>query len=375
MNKKLHILFLSGWYPSRVLPSNGDFVQRHAEAVATKHDVTLIHIVTDTKISQLERTNDVLNNVKTKIVYLPKSNNLFLKWLTFIKLYLFEIRKIKDFDLVHLNITYPLGIIALYLKWFKNKRYIISEHWSDYQPNLNKSIGFIRKKITQLITKNATFVCPVTDHLKKSMIDFGLNGNYFPVPNVIDTSVFFTSNQNPKTFTISHISGMQDEIKNISGIIKVISKIQHKIPKLKFNLIGENSKKYDTQIKSLKIKGINTIEHIPNHEVADYLRKSNLFILFSNYENLPCVIIESFACGIPVISTNVGGIGEYFPKKFGFLVNTRDETALEKAILKIYNKELISNKELMHTYAENNFGIDAICTTFSKLYLKSLNLN
>jgi len=273
-----------------------------------------------------------------------------------------------------LNITFPVGIIALYLKWIHKKPFIISEHWSDYQFPLNRLIGSFEKFTTKIITKNASFVCPVTDHLKKSMIDFGLNGNYFPVPNVVDISIFGVSHLNSDTFTISHISGMQDDIKNITGIIKVISKIQHKIPKLKFNLIGESSKKYREQAEILKIKGINIIEQIPNLEVANYLKKSNLFILFSNYENLPCVIIESFACGVPVISTNVGGISEYFPENFGYLINPRDEIALENSILKIYNKELISNKELMHSYAENNFGIDSISATFSKLYLQSLNL-
>ena len=54
MHKKLHILFLSGWYPSRVSPSNGDFVQRHAEAVATVQNVTLIHVITDKNIKRKE---------------------------------------------------------------------------------------------------------------------------------------------------------------------------------------------------------------------------------------------------------------------------------------------------------------------------------
>ena len=263
----------------------------------------------------------------------------------------------------------------MYLKWGHKKPFIISEHWSDYQFPLNKSIGIYEKFLTKIITKNASFVCPVTNHLKKSMIDFGLNGNYFPVPNVVDISIFRTAHQSLSTFTISHVSGMDDEIKNITGIIQVISKIQHKIPKLKFNLIGGNSKKYYKQIEALKITGINVIEQIPNIEVANYLKNSDLFILFSNYENLPCVIIESFACGTPVISTNVGGISEYFPKNFGYLINARDEVALEKAILKIYNKELIPNEELMHNYAKNNFGISSISSTFSKLYLQSLNLN
>ncbi len=167
MSKKLHILFLSSWYPSRVLPTNGDFVQKHAEAVATNHQVTLIHVVTDENLkSSIEFTEKIVNNVKTIITYIPQKNNL-LKLYYFYKTYLSAIKKIGAFDMVHLNITFPKGLIALYLKKIKQKPYIITEHWTGYQYPKNKSIGFVEKILTKRIIKNAGFVCPVSTNLKE----------------------------------------------------------------------------------------------------------------------------------------------------------------------------------------------------------------
>lgn len=372
MNKKLHILFISSWYPSRVFPTNGDFVQRHAEAVATKHKVTVIHVVTDSNLKSSKNFNEKINNVDTKIIYIPKTNNKILKLFHFFKAYLSIIKKIKTIDVVHVNITFPIGLIALYLKWFLHKPYIISEHWSGYLFPNNKSISISQKIITKIILKNASFICPVSANLKNEMLSFGLKGNYFPIPNVVDTTQFNPLEINSDEFIVTHISGMDNSIKNIDGILNVISKIQTKIPKLTFNLIGDNSNKYINRINSLKIGKINVINQIPNLEVANYLKQSKVFILFSNYENLPCVILESFACGVPVISTNVGGISEYFPLNFGYLIEPKDEEALEKSILKIYNNELKYNKKLMYNYAENNFGINIISDNFSKLYFKIL---
>jgi glycosyltransferase involved in cell wall biosynthesis len=375
LNKKLHILFLSSWYPSRIFPTNGDFVQRHAEAVATKHKVTVIHVVTDTNIKSPETFNKKINNVETKLVYLPKSKNQLIKLFHFFKAYLTLIKKIGTIDVVHVNITFPIGLIALYLKWFLRKPYIISEHWSDYQFPLNKSIGFLRKMATKLIVKNATFVCPVTNHLQKAMIDFGLKGNYLSVPNVVNTSIFNIGKTSSDKFVVSHISDMDDSIKNITGILNVISKLEQQISNFKFNLIGKNSKKYLQLIHKLNIKNIKIIDNIPHNKVADYLKKSNVFILFSNYENLPCVIIEAFSCGIPVISTNVGGISEYFPKNFGYLISPKDEANLEKSIYKIYDKQIKPNKNVIHNYAENKFGSNTISSAFSKIYKQTLNIN
>ncbi|WP_299524283.1 glycosyltransferase [uncultured Lutibacter sp.] len=374
MSKKLHILFLSKWYPSRVSPTNGDFIQRHAEAVATKHNVTLIHVITD---EHLNKPREIIefkkNDVKTFIIYVSPTKNLILKFFRFLKSYIKIINRIDNFNMVHLNITFPVGLIALYLKWFKKKPYLISEHWSGYQLPLNKSIGYIPKKITKIIVKNASMVCPVSKNLQDNMVNFGLKGNYYPIPNVVNTGHFNILNEPHKKFIITHISGMNNEIKNVEGIINVISKLQHIIPNLKFYLIGDNPKKYAIQLEKIKPNTVKIINQISNSEVAYYLKKSSVFVLFSNYENLPCVILESFACGIPVISTDVGGVSEYFPKDFGYLIKPKDEISLKSSILKIYNNELNFNKYLMHNYAIKNFGVETISEMFSNIYSKILS--
>lgn len=372
MNKKRHILFLSSWYPSEVLPTNGDFVQRHAESVALKHYVTIIHIVSDKKqTSKVRITEAIINNVTTIVVYVNLRYK-YLKFFYFFKLYLNEIKKIKNIDIIHLNISFPVGLVALYLKFFRNKLYIISEHWTKYIYPNNKSIGFLEKMVTKIIVKKAAYVCPVSKNLQFEMERFDLKGNYNPVPNVVDALLFTISEKKYSKFTITHISHMGNEHKNIVGILHVIEKLHYKIPDLKFQLIGDNSKQYLPIIKQLKIENTVVIDQISHVEVSKYMKESNVFILFSNYENLPCVILESFACGVPVVSTNVGGIKEYFPNDFGYLINPKDEISLEKSIMKIYTNELNFNKKIMHAYAEDNFGMLKICDLFSKLYNKTL---
>ncbi len=375
LNQNLHILFLSSWYPSRILPNNGNFVQRHAEAVATKHKVTSIHVITDVNLkNKIEVVEADINKVKTLIAYIKPSKNPITKLVRFFRAYLNLINRAEYFNLVHLNVIYPVGIIALYLKWFKQKSFIISEHWSDYQFPLNIKISIFVKIITKKIVKNASFVCPVSKHLQDAMTDFGLIGNYHPVPNVVDTKKFNFHIKGSINFTITHISDMDDEYKNITGILNTLSKIQKSYPNIHINLIGHFSDKYLPLLKKLTIKNIKIIGQIQHHQVADYLNNSDVLVLFSNYENLPCVILEAFSCGVPVVATNVGGISEYFPKDFGELITPKDEYALEKALIKIYQSHSKPNQTLMHQYAEDYFSMNAISAIFSRLYYQTLNV-
>ena len=166
---------------------------------------------------------------------------------------------------------------------------------------------------------------------------------------------------------------MLNKHKNVEGFLRVIKKLESKIANFKVQLIGGNSIQYKTFVEKIKIDidKIEFIDHIPHKEVASYLQSSNLFVLFSNYENLPCVILESFACGVPVIATNVGGVSEFFPKEFGFLVSPSDEDALLHKIVTMH-RGFKMNKKDMHNYVEENFSEDKIASDFETLYFNSL---
>ena len=374
MNKKLHILFLNSWYPSRVLPFNGDFIQRHAEAVSLLHQVTSLHIITDPNCKQsFEIEKKEIKGVNTIIGYIKPTRNPVIKGYLYLKIYKNILKEIGQFDVVHLNVLYPFGIFALHLKWFRKKPFIISEHWTGYQTYSTNTVSLIQKIISTIITKNANFVCPVSKNLENSMVLNGLEGNYKVIPNVVDTETFVPKEIINDRLTILHVSSMVNVHKNVEGILNVVSKLKENIPNFQLYLIGNNSNSYNSLITDLNLnQNVIVIDQIDHSRIAHYMQQSDIFILFSNYENLPCVILESFSCGLPVISTNVGGIAEYFPDNFGQLILKNDENALFKAITSYHNADAKHSKIKMHKYVKSNFSPSIICNNFTELYNKSL---
>lgn len=372
--KKLHILFLNSWYPSKVFPNNGDFIQRHAEAVATKHQITAIHVITDESATKNITTENNINGVRTLITYIKPKSSTIVKQIHFFRAYKDLIHLSGSFDIVHLNRLFPVGIIAIWLKIFHSIPFIISEHFTGYLQPLSNKLSKTEIYFAKRITKHACFVCPVSQNLAKSMQNLGFEGKYHPVANTIDSDIFEPKSIKKKTLTLIHISNLKNDHKNIVGILNVIAKLQHHITHFIFYLIGDNPFQYQVLIDSLDINPdrIRLIDQIPHQKVPFYLQKSDILILFSNYENLPCVILEAFACGTKVISSDVGGIDEFFPKNFGELIPSKDENQLLKSILKIQSSQASVTKTEMHKYATNNFSTEIICNNFSELYSKSL---
>jgi glycosyltransferase involved in cell wall biosynthesis len=103
------------------------------------------------------------------------------------------------------------------------------------------------------------------------------------------------------------------------------------------------------------------------------MRESDFLLMFSNYENLPCVIAEAFASGMPVLATDVGGIREMIRhERLGRLVQAKDEEALLKETRWMMNHARGMDGEYIARFAEENFGEEVIGKQIAALYERAL---
>ena len=105
--------------------------------------------------------------------------------------------------------------------------------------------------------------------------------------------------------------------------------------------------------------------------MADMYRHSDFLLLFSNFENLPCVIVEAFACGLPVLATRVGGIAEIVDDTRGVLVDAGDEEALLAQTNHLLNHARNYNAEAIRQYAVERFAPVVIGGQIGSVYEES----
>lgn len=413
MNKeRKHIVFLARWYPHRYDPMFGLFVQRHAEAAALFNDITVIYCqqvepqshkvaksqsrdasitpekneqyVIDTsnhKKFEIVRTNE--NNVDTIRVYYKKPKNKILSLIRFYRANMMALKigrdngrdKSRPYDLIHVHILTRLGVIAWIQKLLHKTPYIITEHWSRYLPG-NDFNGFLRKFFTKIIVRNAKSVTTVTENLANAMKAHGLkNDNYVTLPNVVNLDMFHIYKKNTDTTshvpTIIHISCFEDKSKNISGLLESLRIVDEKGIDFQCTLIGEGMDFEMMKQKAESLQLINKVSFtglLEGQALADELASGDFLVLSSNYENMPVVILEALASGLPVVSTNVGGIKEMIDDTKGILVEPRNQEALAEAIIKMIETYKNYDANYLRNSVIEKYGYESVGRFLDKMY-------
>lgn len=390
MNKeRKHIVFLARWYPHRYDPMFGLFVQRHAEAAALFNDITVVYChacerLHDYKTTRLQankfeivRTNE--NNVDTIRVYYKKPENKILSLIRFYRANMMALKIGRDkshpYDLIHVHILTRLGVIAWIQKILHKTPYIITEHWSRYLPG-NDFGGFLRKMFTKIVVRNAKTVTTVTENLAIAMRNHGLkNDKYVVLPNVVNLDMFHINKKNTDATshipTIIHISCFEDKSKNISGLLESLKIIDDKGIDFQCKLIGEGMDLNLMKEKAKELQLINKVSFtglLQGQALADELLSGDFLVLSSNYENMPVVILEALASGLPVVSTNVGGIKEMIDDTKGILVEPRNKEALTEAMIKMIETHKNYDANYLRNSVIEKYGYESVGRFLSGLY-------
>lgn len=387
-NKRLKVLSICSWYPNETNPTLGNFVQKHAQAASRYNDVVSLSIfpsLKDTKVRIVENKGDKFSEI---VVYYPKKEgklnlwNRFINFLSHRKAFKAGYRSVKSIfgqpEIVHLNIIYPLGIWALFLKWFKGIPYVITENSTGLHVGSDHVYPKHILNLCKFIIRRASLLLPVSQDLKNHMQKLSPKSEFEIISNVVDEEVFKYENEVNKDDqkTLIHISTGNDTHKNISGILSSISKISNSRRDFQLQIISDGDVDYaKALVKSYKIDDIVTFyPTMTTSEISEMIKSSSALLLFSNYENFPCVIAESMMLGKPIISTDVNGIPEHVHPENGVLVSKGDEIGLEKAISGFLDNKFHFDSNEIHSYAFKHFSYQEVGKSFDRVYRKVLKM-
>ena len=389
----MNILHLLSWFPRPDDPTLGNFCVRMIDALPEDCHSVILSVCDEKDMTKSFEIKEIpgAHHTHVQIYIRPPKINAIRK-LKMLRMYQYGLNYIKKHffepDLIHLHVTYPLGQVALLWKKLFGYKYVLTEHWTIYQPqNKDVLVGKLKKKIIK-IANNAEVIMPVSLDLQHCMEGHGVKNRFKVIYNLVNTDMFklkpcidSLQRTDPSRNDMHgvkakkqmlHISTLRDEAKNFSGILRTIERLRQQRNDFELHVIHD----YDAPEFKAFVKEHNLSDCVFFHgkktsqEVAQAYQDADFFVLFSNFENLPCVIVEAFASGVPVLSTAVGGIAEIVSPERGILIPSGDEDALLQGMNTLLDHSQEYNREAIRDYAIKTFAAQNIGQQIFKVYQK-----
>jgi N-acetyl-alpha-D-glucosaminyl L-malate synthase BshA len=173
---------------------------------------------------------------------------------------------------------------------------------------------------------------------------------------------------------VTHVSNFR-KVKRIPDVIKIFNKIQQEIP-AKLMMVGDGPEKAKAEKLCRELGLENKVIFFGNsNEVDMILSYSDLFLLPSESESFGLAALEAMAWGVPVVSTNSGGLPEVnFSGESGYLSNVGNVDEMGQNALKI-----LRDTSVLATFKKNalevakQFDIKKILPLYEDIYKKAIN--
>ena len=257
-------------------------------------------------ISYQESFSEILNSSKFKTITVSGKKNKLLRILDITSTLIINSNKAK-LIIIHsfsTNAFYITVWVSFLCRMFKLKYFILT-HGGDYPNRLNNS-----PKLIKYAFGNAKeIICP-SIYLKKHFQDAGYTCKL--IPNGVDLKLFPFLDRNkfnPKILWVRSFA----QIYNPLMALKVIKLLKEKFPSVSLIMVGgKKDNSYDEVIEYIKTNNLTDnvkLTGILTHsEWAEISKECDLFINTTTIDNMPLSVLQSMLLGLPVFSTNVGGI-------------------------------------------------------------------
>ena len=316
-----------------------------------------------------------------KIMNVPVYRNIItLQWqklfgITYIlSVFWFLYRKRHSYDIIHCHIAQGFhSIVAILFKSLFKKKVIIkvaaTGPISDFV--MMKKVIFGNSFLEKL--KNADRIITICSQSEKEALQEGfLPTTVMQIQNGVDVQYFKPLLSDRKKHNRIVFIGRLDYLKGVHNLIQAFNGLIEEGMNAYLEIVGDgpDREKLENLARDLDINDYICFRG-EIKGVVSLLQESTMFVLPSLSEGLSNVILEAMACGLPVVSTRVGGTTDIIQDGInGMLVEPDNVSQLSNAM-----KQLLKNKKLTEQLGNEarktikiKFSMELVVTKYLKLY-------
>jgi N-acetyl-alpha-D-glucosaminyl L-malate synthase BshA len=269
-----------------------------------------------------------------------------------------EVAEFENLDLLHVHYAIPHATSAFLakemLKKKKDLKIITTLHGTDITL-VGLEPSFL--PLVRFSIENSDGVTAVSRFLKeKTLTNYSCEKEIEVIPNFVDTELFKPNNncdfrkhlapQGEKLLV--HTSNFRT-VKRVTDTIRIFEKVQKEIP-AKLILVGDGPERSECERLCRQLELFDKVKFLGKQDgLVEILSSCDIFLIPSQSESFGLAALEAMACGLPVISSSVGGLPELVRhNETGFIAEIGDTDRMSK-----YALELLSNDKKYKMFSDN----------------------
>ena len=303
--------------------------------------------------------------------FLPKMQRIkFLRTVVTISKFSFDIlRKIPRYDVIHVFSSAHLSFLltptpaVLAAKMFGKKTVLnyrsgqIKRHFANWERSLAPTLRLFDR-----------IVVP-SGYLVEMFGRYGFEAQ--AIYNFVDVKRFrFRQRSRPRPVFLSN--RLLEELYNVGCILRAFAIVQKKYPEARLVVAGFGAERENLEnlARELKLENVRFVGKVEQDKMPALYDEADIYLNSPNTDNMPGSIIESYAAGIPVVTTSAGGIPFIVEhEKTGLMVEPGDHEALARAAMRLLEEDGLAARltENARRYCRR-FTWDAVRLEWLKLY-------
>jgi len=361
---------MSSWYPTRLDPFSGNFVERFAQLLSGEYNVSVIHTRGDITCNSIEEVIDETEGVRTVRIYHPIRQNRLWHWFTQRKAMNRALDLVEDVDLVFAHVILPRGWQFIKAKHFYHCPLIVMEHASYYRAEIRKTMSRLHRAILKNTSVHINELLACSEFLKADMKAVFPTTKTTVLPNFVDTQLFSIADHNlSEGNKFIHVSTLDESVKDPKLLFEAVDLcVKNGYHQVEMTIISDQpTQKWEKLAEKMGIAAHFRFVGPSSWEaISEEMRRHDAFVLCSSYETFSIVLVEAWLSGIPTISTPVG-IGKDLDPALGIQVPVKDPTAIAQAMQQIMDKSIRFDPQVLRK-AGMEFSEDKVTAQLSEIF-------
>lgn len=256
--------------------------------------------------------------------------------------------------------------------------YIVHVHSGEFPVFFDGECGPLGKRCVQWVFEGAQKVLALTEQWGRALQVIAPGA----VISVIGNPVAVPETQQIRIRRAAHVLFLRRlrEKKGVFDLVQAIPRVLQRVPKARFTLAGDGA--VEEVARQARALGVHHAVHLPGWvdatEKDSLLACADVVVLPSYYEGLPMCVLESMAAGVPVVSTEVGGIPEALDNgNCGRLVSPGDIDALADALVGCLSggTEVDFMCKRAFFLVKQRYSVPVVMSSITELYRSALRLS